>query len=117
MVNTEGRNTGTAFILTINEASLEFYEDIKQYFLKLSEFAYMLVTEHVGSSNKHYHMFVQYNQSKYIARRKLHGAHIEKCYGSAQQNIDYCWARDEKHKDEGVEAILVDEIGQPKLKV
>ncbi|KAG4102201.1 hypothetical protein H8356DRAFT_1272051 [Neocallimastix lanati (nom. inval.)] len=107
MVNTEGRNTGTAFILTINEASLEFYEDIKQYFLKLSEFAYMLVTEHVGSSNKHYHMFV----------RKLHGAHIEKCYGSAQQNIDYCWARDEKHKDEGVEAILVDEIGQPKLKV
>ncbi|KAG4096869.1 hypothetical protein H8356DRAFT_1042261 [Neocallimastix lanati (nom. inval.)] len=77
MVTTEGKNRGTALILTINEASLEFYEDIKQYFLNLSAFQYMLVAEHVGSTNKHYHMFVQYNQPKYVVRRKLHGAHIE----------------------------------------
>ena len=104
------------FILTVNEASLEFYEDIRRYLTGLTQFQYYLCTEHVGNENKHYHIFVQYNQSKYLSYSRLHGAHVEECYGSAQQNIDYLWARDEKHKDENVTAVLIDEEGEVKLK-
>lgn len=108
--------SNTSFILTINQASFEFYRDIINYLKNLSQFQYLLVTEHVGSSNKHYHAFVQYNQSKYLSYSRLHGAHVEECYGSAQQNIDYCWAKDEKHKNEGVTAILVEEEGEVRKK-
>lgn len=108
--------SSTAFLLTVNPASLEFYEDIKQYLTGLTQLQYYKCTEHVGSSNKHYHIYVQYNQSKYLSKSRLHGAHIEKCYGSAQQNDDYLEARDEKHKNQGVTAVLIDEIGEMKLK-
>lgn len=111
-INNKGRN----FILTINEASLEFYADIINYLTGLSGFIYLLCTEHIGSSNKHRHVFVQYENTKKLTLSRLHGAHCEPCYGSAQQNINYCWARDSKHLDEGVTAILIDEIGEPKLK-
>jgi len=104
------------FILTVNEASLEFYADIKEYLCGLTRFEYFLCTEHLGSDNKHYHIFVQYSQSKYLSFSRLHGAHVEKCFGSAQQNIDYCWARDEKHLQEGVTAVLIDEESTPRLK-
>ena len=40
------------FILTVNEASLEFYADIREYLCGLSKFEYFLCTEHVGSANK-----------------------------------------------------------------
>lgn len=84
--------------------------------MELAGFQYLLCTEHIGSSNKHYHLYVQYDQAKYISVRKIFYAHIEKCYGSAQQNIDYCWARDEKHENEGVTAELVEEVGAPRKK-
>lgn len=74
------------------------------------------MTEHHGSSNKHYHVYVQYNSSKYLSYSRLYGAHVEEAKGSAQQNIDYCWAKDEKHKREGVTATLITEEGEVKLK-
>lgn len=110
------KNTGTAFLLTVNPASLEYYKDIKEYLTELAGFSYYLCTEHIGSEQKHYHIYVQYTQPKYLSRRKLHGAHIEKCYGSAQQNVDYCWAKDKKHKNQGVTAVLIDEEGEVRLK-
>ena len=115
MVSGQTKSNKT-FILTLNEAVLEFYTDIKEYLMNLTQFQYFLCTEHIGSSNKHYHVFVQYNQSKYLSYSRLHGAHVEKCYGSAQQNIDYLWARDEKHKYEDVTAALIEEFGEVKLK-
>lgn len=114
MVN--NRNKGRNFLLTINERSLEFYQDIITYLTGLSQFQYLLCTEHIGSSNKHYHVYVQYNNTKKLTPVYLHGAHFDPCYGSAQQNINYCWARDAKHQSEGVTAILIDEIGEPKKK-
>lgn len=104
--------SNTNFCLTINQASFEFYRDIINYLKGLSQFQYLLVTEHIGSSNKHYHVFVQYRQSKYLSYSRLHGAHVEECYGSPKANIDYCWARDPKHEKEGVTAILIEEEGE-----
>ncbi|ORX53747.1 hypothetical protein BCR36DRAFT_396454 [Piromyces finnis] len=74
------------------------------------------LTEHVGQAQKHYHVFVQYTNCKRLSTRKLHGAHFEKYYGSAQQNIAYCKAEDQKHKDEGVTALLIEEHGEPLTK-
>lgn len=104
------------FILTLNEATLEYYTDVVNYLKSLKGLAYFLVTEHIGQGNKHYHCYVQYKNAKRLAVSKLHGAHFEKCYGSAQSNIAYCKAEDEKHKALGITAILIEEEGEPLLK-
>ena len=104
------------FILTLNEASLEYYTDIINYLKSLTGLCYILVTEHIGQENKHYHVYVQYKNAKRLAVSKLHGAHFEKCYGSAQQNIRYCKAEDDKHKELGITAVLIEEEGEPMLK-
>lgn len=108
--------TGKNFILTLNEVTLEFYTDIKEYLTNLKNFEYFLCCEHIGQDNKHYHVFVQYNNTKRLSTKKLHGAHIEKCFGSAQQNIAYVKAEDEKHQSSGITSILIDEKGTPRLK-
>lgn len=112
----ERNNKGRNFILTLNEATLEYYQDVLNYLTGLSGFIYLLCTEHIGSSRKHYHIYVQYENTKKLTVSRLHGAHFDPCFGSAQQNINYCWAKDAKHVREGVTAILIDEIGEPKLK-
>lgn len=108
--------TNKNFLLTLNEATLEFYQDIKDYLIERNGFQYLLVTEHIGQENKHYHAFVQFNKTTYLSYRFLHGAHVDKCYGSAQQNIAYCKCEDDKHKSLGITAVLIDEIGEPKYK-
>lgn len=104
------------FLLTINQSALEFYEDIKEYLISRNGFQYLLVTEHIGQENKHYHAFVQYKKTTYLSYRMLHGAHVDKCFGSAQQNIAYCKCEDQKHKNLGITYILIDEVGEPKYK-
>lgn len=101
------------FILTLNEKCLEFYADILYYIKSLVGVNYILVTEHVGQENKHYHMYIQFKNSKRLSIKKLHGAHVEKCFGSAQKNIEYLKCEDNKHKSEGVRAIMVYEEGTP----
>lgn len=115
MVSDTSKN-GRNFILTLNESVLEFYQDIKEYLMNLAQFQYFLCCEHIGQDNKHYHIYVQYRNCKRLAMSKLHGAHIEVCYGSAQQNCAYVRAEDEKHKKAGVTAELIDEEGDVLLK-
>jgi len=115
MVSTSTK-AGKNFILTLNETTLEFYQDIFNYLNNLRGRNYILVTEHIGQPNRHYHIYIQYENTKRLSLARLHGAHVEKCFGSAQKNIDYLYARDEKHKNEGVTAVLIAEEGEPKLK-
>ncbi|ORX53749.1 hypothetical protein BCR36DRAFT_225185, partial [Piromyces finnis] len=96
--------------------ALEYYEDILQYLRRLTGLQYLLVTEHVGQAQRHYHVFVQYSNCKRLSIRKLKGAHVEKCFGSAQQNIAYCKAEDEKHQADGVTALVIEEEGEPVTK-
>ena len=104
------------FLLTVNPASLIWYDEIKEYLTKLKSFNYMLCTEHIGQSEKHYHICVQFNVSIKLSIKKIHGCHIEVMkYGSIQKMIAYCKCEDEKHKKEGVTAVVIDEIGEPKL--
>ncbi|KAG4088913.1 hypothetical protein H8356DRAFT_1085069 [Neocallimastix lanati (nom. inval.)] len=110
--NFKGRN----FLLTVNEASLEYYQDIIPYLTNISQFQYLLCCEHVGQPHKHYPIFVHYNNTKKLRVARLYGCHVEKCFGSAQQNINYVKAEDPKHREEGIESVLIDEIGEAKLK-
>lgn len=103
------------FILTLNEKTLEHYNNVLNYLTRLKGMRYILVTEHFGQENKHYHCYVQYDSSKRLSMEKLHGAHLEKCYGSAQSNIDYCRALDDKHKKLGVTAKDIYEEGEPRF--
>lgn len=77
--------SASSFILTLNQLSLEYYQDIYNYLIGLSQFQYILVTEHLGQENKHYHIYVQYKRSKRLSMSHLHGAHLEKSFGSAQK--------------------------------
>jgi hypothetical protein len=70
-------NTNKNFLLTLNEAVLEYYADIEEYVLSRPGFQYMLCCEHLGQDNKHYHMFVQYNKTTDLSYRELHGAHLD----------------------------------------
>lgn len=108
--------TGKNFCLTINPLSIEFYQDIEDYFTSRSGFQYLICAEHDGPSHVHRHMYVQFNKTTYITSRRLFGAHIDPCYGSAQQNIAYVMAEDNKHKTQGVKAIKINEIGSPLYK-
>lgn len=104
------------FLLTVNEKSLEHYDDIKEYLEKLKGFIYMLVVEHIGQENKHYHITVQYENPKSLSIKKLYGSHINPMkFGSIQKMVSYCKCEDKKHKNEGITYKLIYENGEPKL--
>lgn len=111
-----GFKKGRNFILTINEKSLENYDKIVNYLKSLKGFRYILVTEHFGQENKHYHIYVQYNDNKKLSFNKLLGAHLEECYGSAQKCRDYLLCEDDKHKKLGITANIIYEEGDMKTK-
>lgn len=104
------------FILTVNESSLPYYDEIKSYITGLKTNIYYLCCEHIGQENKHYHIYCQFKSSIALSIKKLHGCHIETSYGSAQQNIAYVKAEDKKHKSLNITSILIDEEGEPKLR-
>lgn len=107
---------GRNFILTVNEKSLEHYNEIKDYLTNLKGTNYYLCAEHIGQENKHYHIYVQFENPKRLSLKKLYGCHIEKSYGSAQQNIKYVLAQDDKHLKLNITSETIDEIGEPKLR-
>lgn len=107
----KGRN----FIMTINESVIPHTQDIIDYLENLKKFQYIIVCEHIGQDNKHYHLYVQFGDNKKLTFKKLYGAHVDKSFGSAQQNIAYVKAEDAKHKKLGVTSELIYENGEPKL--
>lgn len=106
----------SVFHLIINPKALEFYADILEYVQGLKYFQYVKVVEHLGQEEKHYHMVLQLSKPMpKLSVKKIHGAHIvPKTYGSTQDLIDYIDCLDKKHKDAGVTAVLIDEIGEYK---
>lgn len=109
------------FHLIINPTALEFYQDIKEYCMGLKYFQYLRVVEHIGQSEKHYHLFLQLNKSMpKLSVKKTHGAHIvpknDKKYphGSTKAILDYINCEDNSPNHRGVTAVLIDEEGEYK---
>lgn len=109
-------NTGASksrnFILTVNEKSLEHYNDIKNYLIGLKSNTYYLCCEHIEQENKHYHIYVQFKTPIKLSVKKLFGTHIDKSRGSPQDNIKYLQCQDDKHIKKNIKSIQIDEFGE-----
>lgn len=97
--------------LTLNEKTLENYNDIENYLLNLKSLTYYLCVEHIGSENKHYHILCQFDYPIKLSLKKLHGAHIEYLRGTPQEAYTYLMCEDEKHKTKGITCKVIEEQG------
>lgn len=79
----------SCFQLTLNE--IQRFESLKEYLLQNANFAYGIAAQECAPSTGHLHIhcYVQFGRSVRLSLKKLEGAHVEKCYGSPQQNVDY----------------------------
>lgn len=98
-------------MITVNEKVFEHLEDITKYLEHFKSLNYLLVCSH-DKPNFHYHIYAQYTNSLKFDTRYLYGAHIEKCFGSAQQCIKYCKGEDVKHMKLGIQCNVILEIGK-----
>lgn len=94
-----------AFLLTCNEEDV--FGDVIAYVRSLSP-NYMLASKECAPTTGHVHMhlYAQFVNPRRLSFKKLCGAHVDVCRGSAQQNIAYV-------KKDG--DVLVEE-GTPRLK-
>ena len=80
---------GRAFQLTCNTE--KSYTDSVNYLMKSQMLDYIISCEEIAptTGHKHWHIYVHFNNPRVIKIKKLNGAHIEICRGSAIQNIEY----------------------------
>lgn len=105
--------TSRNFLITINNPD-ETYEKIKNYIMGLKNLCYYIATLEKAptTGHKHIHIYCQFDIPSRLSLKKMLGAHIDKCFGSAQQNIDYINKVHEPEK----RGTIIDEWGEPKLR-
>lgn len=81
--------SGKAFQLTLNQ--VECFDELRAYLLGLKTLNYMIACKENAptTGHVHIHVYAQFMDSVKLSIKKLCGAHVEKCRGSAQQNIAY----------------------------
>lgn len=81
--------TSTSFLLTLNQP--DRFETLKAYLLSLHSLKYAIAgRERAPSTGRlHIHIFVQFSQSIRLSLRRLEGSHVDKTYGTPQQNRRY----------------------------
>lgn len=88
-------NPGTSFFkarsfqITLNQ--IQYYNEIKDYLTNLKTFSFLIsCKEYAPTTNKeHIHIYTHFKQSIKLSLKKLKGAHLEKCRGTPEQNINY----------------------------
>lgn len=77
-----------AFLLTLNE--YEKTHEVLCYLRRLNP-GYLLAAKEEAPSTGHVHahIYVQFPNARRLSIAKLQGAHVDKCYGSPQQNEAY----------------------------
>lgn len=93
------------FQLTCNE--IDKLADVLEYLRGLTP-NYLLAGKEIAptTGHKHAHIYVQFPNARRLSLKKLCGAHVEKCFGSPEQNVAYIKKPDTE--------ILVEE-GAPRL--
>lgn len=81
---------GRHFQLTLNDPDMQ-YKPVKDYLLGLKNTNYFIscLEKAPSTGHKHIHIYVQFEKASNIAASKLHGAHVEVCRGSPNQNVEY----------------------------
>ena len=75
--------------LTLNQ--VERWEELKKYITSLKSFKYGIATLESApqTGHQHIHFYVRFNNTIALNLKNLQGCHIEKCFGSIKQNVDY----------------------------
>lgn len=96
----------TSFQLTT--FNLDEVAEIKKYLKTIKHYQASCAVEEIcpETKKKHVHIYVQYSRSVRLSLKKIKGAHIEKTYGSAQENLKYIKKNLEK------DSVLLWEEGQ-----
>ena len=89
-----------AFLLTLNE--YEKTHEVLCYLRRLNP-GYLLAAKEEAPSTGHVHshIYVQFPNARRLSLAKLLGAHVDKCYGSPQQNEAYVKKEGEIITEEG----------------
>lgn len=90
------------FQITLNE--IDKYDKIISYITNLKAFKYLISCKEIApiTGHEHIHIYIHFDKSTKLSTNKLQNAHLEKCFGSIQQNINYV-------KKDGN---ILDEIGE-----
>lgn len=111
------RKKKKVFCITINEKSIEHYNEIKEYVTSLKSLQYLLCVEHFGQNHKHYHMLLKYNVVMALSPKKMFGSHIEYVKKGFMNCYKYITCQDDKHQYEGVTFKIIDEINKCGLRL
>lgn len=78
-----------AFQFTLNE--IDRYSKLKNYLMGLKNLRYFISCKEKAPStgHEHIHIYAQFNKQSDISFSKCEGAHIEKCYGTPEENKKY----------------------------
>lgn len=100
------------FQITMNKASLEWYEELKDYLLNEKKATYLLsCLEENSKGELHIHIYVQFNERTRLASNKCYHSHIEMCKGSTSDNQNYILKIKKAWKLNNI----LDEIGIPTM--
>ena len=96
-----------SYQLTLNE--IERFESLRENLSKYKNINYILAAKEKAptTGHEHIHVYIQFTKPSTLNRKKLEGAHIEHCFGSPEQNINYI-------KKPG--AVVICEEGEARLK-
>lgn len=80
---------GRSFQITLNEPTK--WNELKAYITSSKMMTYIIACKEKAptTGHEHIHCYVHYNSNKQLSIKKLHGAHVEICRGTPQQNIEY----------------------------
>lgn len=98
--------------LTINESTMLHYEEIKEYLLGFEPNYFYSCIEENKRGSLHMHIYVQFTRCVRLSTKKTHGAHIELCKGTPQENKNYI----DKIKRAYNTNNIIDEMGAIRLR-
>lgn len=101
-----------AFLITLNE--VDKFDSLKTYLCHFESLSYAIATLETAPStgHKHIHIYCQFKNCIALTKANTYGAHVDKCRGSAQQNIDYI----KKTKEPDKKGEIIWEYGSPRFK-
>lgn len=79
----------SSFLITLNQ--VENFDELKKYLKSLHSFQYAIAGKEKAptTGHLHIHIFIQFSQGIRLSLNKLLGAHVDKCFGSTDQNVAY----------------------------
>ena len=101
-------NNARNFQLTLNKKSLKYYEYVRDYLYERGCNYLLSCIEENKNGILHIHIYVQFRECVRLSVIRCHGAHIEVCKGSEDDNIAYV---SKIKREYGIDNII-DEYGE-----